>query len=320
MAVLHYFENASTGGDVDWSDPLYDDLQSIIDKWKELHPDANSQDPNIRQLHRLRNLLQVGDVVIISLGNKKFRAIGLVTGSYLFAPRADEQYEFSHRRAVRWIWHDSNGLPREQIYSKNFMQQSIYQLDSADVEWPALRQIVSREEGPESEGSPPDSYVLVIDEINRADVSKVFGELITLLEPDKRLGMKNAITVTLPYSNEMFGVPANLHVIGTMNTADRSIALLDTALRRRFQFREIMPDPTLLKPVAGIDIRAALVALNSRIEYLFDRDHQVGHAYFMNCATRADLDIVMRHRIIPLLIEYFYEDWSKVWRALVDRV
>jgi len=183
---------------------------------------------------------------------------------------------------------------------------------------------------------PEQRFAMVIDEINRGNISKIFGELITLIEPDKREGAENPVSVTLPYSGERFSVPPNVDIIGTMNTADRSLALLDTALRRRFEFVPMMPDardesgaPLCdLRVTLGeqiIDIPRMLSAINQRVEALYDRDHCIGHAYFTPLAKVPDgderlvaLQQVFSARILPLLEEYFFEDWQKIRLVLAD--
>ena len=308
------------GGEVDWSDQRFDDWEAIKERWRQDHPDAHGNDPNMSQIYTFRSNMEVGSLIVISDGNMKFRAVAEVTSDYRFVPGPDGEY--NHRRSVRWLWHTEDSLPRERIYKKQLSQVSAYQMQGRQVIWDALEQIVASGGDAVATSGEPEPYVLIIDEINRANISKVFGELITLLEQDKRAGQPNALSVKLPYSGEEFSVPANLHVIGTMNTADRSIALLDTALRRRFEFREVMPEPDVLEDAAaptGVDLPMVLRTLNERIEYLFDREHQIGHAYFMACKSRADVDACMRVRIIPLLSEYFFDDWNKIALVLGDR-
>lgn len=181
-----------------------------------------------------------------------------------------------------------------------------------------------------AKADPEHRYAIFIDEINRGNISKIFGELIALIEIDKRESMENALSLQLAYSCVPFNVPANVDIIGAMNTADRSLALMDTALRRRFDFIEMMPDLSRLSDVKvkGIDIESLLEKLNSRIEALYDREHTLGHAFFMPVKIALEkkgedaafdiLQAVFKKKIIPLLKEYFFDDWNKIRLILAD--
>lgn len=324
----HLFEEALAEGyallgfgEYDWTDQMFAKRDMIQVAWNDEEEKkgielASPQSARVQCPHIFRNWIKDGDLVVVSKGNGTFRAIGEVTGPYEFSQRDGGGY--AHRRKVQWLWSDRVGLPVSEIYERTFSQRTLYQLTTSDLNLPALERYITSQEP----SGAPEQFVLIIDEINRANISKVFGELITLLEPDKRTTPDGGgLKVRLPYSRELFGAPANLHVIGTMNTADRSIALLDTALRRRFDFRELMPDPEVLQDASagsGVNLVKLLTVLNERIEYLFDREHQIGHAYFIGCDSPDAVDVVMRHKVIPLLAEYFYEDWSKVAAVLGD--
>lgn len=313
-------------GNIDWSDDRYADRAAVLEAVKAHTGErgffTEGTEPSlqagpVKSPDLFRNEVKIGDVIIVSKGLSLFRAIGVVEGDYEYAPREDGRY--SHRRKVRWLWRDADGVPISEINAKRLSIDTIYRLSRDNLNIPALERYANSQQ--ETGSGAPEPFVLVIDEINRANISKVFGELITLLEADKRIGADNELHVRLPYSGDSFGVPANLHIVGTMNTADRSIALLDTALRRRFTFEELMPDPEELASVDGVDLPALLRTLNDRIEYLFDREHQIGHAYFLprgKCDTRKAINDVMRYKVIPLLAEYFYEDWTKVAAVLGD--
>jgi hypothetical protein len=323
-AIANNYITLGWGGSIDWSPEQFSTFEAIKSEWLAQNPDDTTPS-NWTQTWPFRCEMKIGDIVIVPYGNTAFRAIAEVIGDYRFEPSAEGYY--AHRRDVRWLLTLDEPLPLDTIVDGNFTMRTLYTLPSKRMNLPALGRLITGDNNNNGDAAPvsdstPDQFVLIIDEINRANISKVFGELITLIEADKRLGMPNELTLTLPYSKKRdFGVPSNLHIVGTMNTADRSIALLDTALRRRFNFREMAPDPGLLADASkrtGIDLVGALTTINQRIEYLIDREHRIGHAFFIGCDTTDDVNAAMRNKVIPLLQEYFFEDWSRIHAVLGD--
>lgn len=395
----------------------------FTDNGYELKP----QDYQVTSVDIFKNQMSVGDLVIVSDGNFKFRAIAEIAGDYQCLP--DPEFpEYGQTRKVIWHRVYERSLPYERIMVKKFSQMTLYKLSPKTLEVAKLQSLLSSSEkgggskgltvgqklgngeheiasitgemvrvkstktgslipfdreiinellgyvrqgeitiediakkrvfektgsnlekyivngypGPlsklvsllaqpgmagTSDSAQTDNSVLIIDEINRGNISSIFGELITLIEPSKRAGAEEALSVTLPYSKETFQVPSNLYLIGTMNTEDRSLALMDTALRCRFDFVEMMPDVELLNDVEvkGIDVAQMLTKMNKRIEVLYDREHTLGHAFFMPLLSEDDaekqflmLQNIFENKILPLLEEYFFEDWEKIRLVLGD--
>ena len=353
------------------------DWKTYRDKFKKEYPDlvANSR-YNIQALYTFQKM-KAGDIVVISKGNRIIDAIGRISGDYYWDDSTElDYYQF---RKVEWLATNLNQQP-SIFFSKKISQQSIYEFFDADVKKEAFVEFFKQE----PEKIKP--YILIIDEINRGNVSQIFGELITLIEKDKRLGAAEQLETILPYSKEKFGVPSNLYIIGTMNTADRSVEALDTALRRRFSFKEMIPEPVLLSPynmlirfhekhqnigwkewlkdykvlaesfysfcgVGEIEIGSdldqkmyskmeelyfdaeniltelqsmninpkpefnlyrILQVINDRIEVLKDREHSIGHAYFIGIENLSQLKTVFKDNIIPLLQEYFFGNYYKI--------
>ena len=269
---------------------------------------------NIQAVYCFLNWMKKGDIVLVSLGNKIIDAIGVIEGDYEFVK--DSKHSYHHTRSVRWLGTNLDSSPKLFV-EKNISQQTIYNFNPEDIIIDRFEKEFNTLEVSKSEN---ENHVLIIDEINRGNVSSIFGELITLLETDKRKGNKEELEVILPYSKELFSIPNNLHIIGTMNTADRSVEALDTALRRRFEFKEMMPDYTVIKDerVGELKLSKVLETINQRIELLIDRDHTIGHSYFVGVNTEAKLASAFKNKIVPLLQEYFYGDYGKIGLVLGD--
>lgn len=291
------------------------DEEQVIQKGIEL----KLSDHAIRVLNRFINILKTGNYVIVSKGNRYVRAIGKVTGEYKFDLDAPEGYY--NTRTVEWILKDES-IPIEDVYDRNLIQKTLYKIDEEGIKKDFF---VNSGTAVKIDEKVTRNFALIIDEINRGNVSSIFGELITLIEKDKRVGGDEVLEVTLPYSKEPFKVPGNVYLIGTMNTADRSIEALDTALRRRFSFTEMPARPELIKTegrakgkLGDIDLIKMLEAINQRIEKLIDKDHKIGHAYFMEVNTIVDLKDAFENKVIPLLQEYFFGDFGKIGLVLGD--
>jgi 5-methylcytosine-specific restriction protein B len=374
--------------------------------------------------------MKVGDLIVVTEGNTKFRAIGEITGDYRSLRREDQGDCYGQCRDVNWLRAYKPSLPCNQLMHNQFSQMSLYELHAGSINMSALAELLHTQASlsqtaanhlfhvgesfgtgyiirkvstdllelkkpngktlpigmsilntladyvtsgritiadirdkhvfdkvPETLLDPylvngynnilpsiverlipdqlfkttshssmithRDAKVLIIDEINRGNVSRIFGELITLIESSKRAEATEALSVILPYSKKLFSVPSNVYLIGTMNTADRSLAGLDIALRRRFTFKEMPPRPDLLGDIniEGVNIQQLLLKINERIEVLLDREHCLGHTYFISLVNNEPIDnlaIIFRQQILPLLQEYFFEDWERIRWVLND--
>ena len=298
------------GADADYSGVQTRD--DIARRYRQTSTEAATSDYPVTALNIFVRQVKVGDLLVVTQGNLRFRAIGEVTSDYLHVPRENDGY--SQGRKVNWLRVYDTGLPYAELMENRFSQMTIYELRSGSINMDKLAKLLAPAD--ETEDNAP--RVLVIDEINRGNVSRIFGELITLIEESKRAGRPEELKATLPYSQDKFTVPDNVYLIGTMNTADRSLAGLDAALRRRFVFEEMPPRPEMLGTVSGIDLRRLLTVMNARIEALLGRDHLLGHAYFIGIQSLDELKGVFRRQIVPLLQEYFFEDWERIALVMND--
>lgn len=270
--------------------------------------------------------MKQGDFVITYYGKSRIiDGVGIIQDDDLVYDNNKSSFKWT--RKVKWLITDKQIDVRainSNKYLSNFSLAFMSHMKLSDL------LCVVEENGGMTIESNKKQYVIIIDEINRGNISKIFGELITLIEDRKRAGAKEAMEAILPYSGESFSVPDNVYIIGTMNTADRSIALMDTALRRRFDFKEIMPTSTVLKEFSAdkvesngeeLDVSRMLDIINQRIEYLYDREHTIGHAFFISLAEDPSIEMlasIFEKKVIPLLQEYFYEDYDKIQLVLGD--
>jgi len=269
-------------------------------------------------LNAFYNRMQIGDIVLSCYSSKTIDAIGVITGE----PEWHDEYpQYKRVRNVRWLVKGINEDIVDLNGGRAMTLSTVYKLSISVSD--VLQMLRNLNPNLFTEEVKVPNRVFIIDEINRGNISKIFGELITLIESSKRLGASEQLHARLPYSGQNFGVPDNVYIIGTMNTADRSIALIDSALRRRFSFVEMQPDSTILEgvQVENVDIAKMLDTINKRITVLLDREHTIGHSYLLplrKSATIETLAEIFENSIVPLLQEYFYDDYEKIQLVLGD--
>lgn len=408
------------GYDIDFSQAA--DRKQVAQTYRShnVEIENESYDYQVTSVNKFKNEMAMGDLIVVSDGNRKFRAIAEITSDYYFDNSAIDDVSYSQARKVIWHRVYEPSLPVDELFKKNLSQMTLYRLYDSTIDTEKLQTIlqgsadrgnvapgrtlgkyqiesisdelitIRKPNGSElpmpksivdelcdlvrsgdvsvddikhkrvfdkvetlmekflvngypnvlgplveevvskglslSNQASSDKRVLIIDEINRGNISNIFGELITLIEPSKRAGGKEALSVKLPYSKKPFSVPDNLHIIGTMNTADKSLAQIDIALRRRFQFEEMMTNYELLAEIQlidGIDIEQMVRVINKRIELLYDREHTIGHSFFLSLKDNPSIEHlaeIFELQILPLLEEYFFENWERVAMVLGDHL
>lgn len=294
---------------IDLTDKSYDEIYSLLENERDDGAQKPTMDANT--LDTLINQMERGDIVFVYDGPRTIRDIGVITGDYAYR----KGHVAPHVRPVAWLKEFTDPA---DIYDMNggvsLTLKTIYELpriQMSDVQkLIGISNDINKTVKTQQHQQKP--YYLIIDEINRGNISKIFGELITLIEKDKR----QTVSTILPYSKKPFSLPRNLYIIGTMNTSDRSIAMLDTALRRRFVFAEMEPDYAVFEQntakVGSVELASLLRSLNEKISEKLDRDHRIGHAYLMDVLTIDDLFKSWYYKILPLIAEYFYNDVAAI--------
>jgi 5-methylcytosine-specific restriction protein B len=304
--------------------------KNTIDKINNYILGKPSLSRGIKMEHKFLNTILHGAPGTGKTWNTIDRAVAIATKTSLEENISEEKHAEKFEIFNKLLWDGKNKTGQicfitfHQSYSyEEFVEGLKPKTENGNIKY-EFEDGIFKQLCDKAKNDSPNNYVLIIDEINRGNVSRIFGELITLIEPDKRENVikdeddktkYNTLRVTLPYSKVQFSVPNNLYIIGTMNTADRSIEALDTALRRRFSFVEYEPKYDLVElkiSIDGVSLSEILKTINKRIEILYDRDHWIGHSYFLDVKDKKDLINVFNDKVIPLLKEYFFSDWGKI--------